>query len=404
MTQRVARPMKFAAFISIIISVAVMLAACQGAVGPKGDDGADGADGTSGRHGITPLQLKGSVPFVVISDVEDGDDDDDLADVGAAVTRNLQTYFRGGVGTPTLSDPASDLAANDTEDDEVFDATLEGTVLTITPKEDQPTAGYVVETFTVTISDDENNEIDLVIPARRNQPPQDAEGGEGTVGTAPPDMEPLTPPMCTATEGDNECYILVTFTDADAPDAATAVLTGEKLSFTAESDDTTKVKVVRVDEVDGEVLQARLIVNGLESTTDEDDEGTLVLMPVTVTVTATDEGGETATGEVAVTVDQAPTTDGTLPNRTFKQSEGPGQEAAASVVDFFEDPDSTTALMYKADTDDHKIATAVITDDGTMLTISPITLGGPVTVTVTATEGGDRGQSTSLTFEVTIVD
>ena len=29
MTQRVARPMKFAAFISIIISVAVMLAACQ---------------------------------------------------------------------------------------------------------------------------------------------------------------------------------------------------------------------------------------------------------------------------------------------------------------------------------------------------------------------------------------
>ena len=42
MTQRVARPMKFAAFISIIISVAVMLAACQGAVGPKGDKGDDG--------------------------------------------------------------------------------------------------------------------------------------------------------------------------------------------------------------------------------------------------------------------------------------------------------------------------------------------------------------------------
>ena len=39
MTQRVARPMKFAAFISIIISMAVIIGACQGAVGPAGKDG-----------------------------------------------------------------------------------------------------------------------------------------------------------------------------------------------------------------------------------------------------------------------------------------------------------------------------------------------------------------------------
>ena len=51
MTQRVARPMKFAAFISIIISVAVMLAACQGAVGKAGDGGATGSDRTDWPSG-----------------------------------------------------------------------------------------------------------------------------------------------------------------------------------------------------------------------------------------------------------------------------------------------------------------------------------------------------------------
>ena len=43
--------MKFAAFISLIVSVAVLFAACAGAVGPKGDPGADGKDGTDGKDG-----------------------------------------------------------------------------------------------------------------------------------------------------------------------------------------------------------------------------------------------------------------------------------------------------------------------------------------------------------------
>ena len=55
MTQRVARPMKFAAFISIIISVAVMLAACQGAVGPKGDTGDSGDKGDTGEVPTTAI-------------------------------------------------------------------------------------------------------------------------------------------------------------------------------------------------------------------------------------------------------------------------------------------------------------------------------------------------------------
>ena len=51
MTQRVARPMKFAAFISLIVSVAVLFAACAGAVGPKGDPGDPGKDGADGKDG-----------------------------------------------------------------------------------------------------------------------------------------------------------------------------------------------------------------------------------------------------------------------------------------------------------------------------------------------------------------
>ena len=55
MTQRVARPIKFAAFISIIVSVAVMFVACQGAVGPQGPPGEDGEDGDDAG---TPLELR----------------------------------------------------------------------------------------------------------------------------------------------------------------------------------------------------------------------------------------------------------------------------------------------------------------------------------------------------------
>ena len=82
MTQRVARPMKFAAFISIIISVAVMFAACQGAVGPKGDKGdpgTDGTDGTSGSDGINALIATTTPAEVLVSDKPDPDGGDGSA-------------------------------------------------------------------------------------------------------------------------------------------------------------------------------------------------------------------------------------------------------------------------------------------------------------------------------------
>ena len=44
--------MKFAAFISLIVSVAVLFAACAGAVGPAGPQGPAGKDGTDGTDGV----------------------------------------------------------------------------------------------------------------------------------------------------------------------------------------------------------------------------------------------------------------------------------------------------------------------------------------------------------------
>ena len=56
--------MKFAAFISIIISVAVMFAACQGAVGKAGDKG---DKGDKGDPGTTLARLVRKAPPASVS-------------------------------------------------------------------------------------------------------------------------------------------------------------------------------------------------------------------------------------------------------------------------------------------------------------------------------------------------
>ena len=109
MTQRVARPMKFAAFISIIISMAVMLAACQGAVGPKGDKGdtgdkgTDGTDGVPGSMGHNALVVKAyanplviSVSDQVVANVEQ------IGDL-SSVSASAADWFAGGTPPVTYS-------------------------------------------------------------------------------------------------------------------------------------------------------------------------------------------------------------------------------------------------------------------------------------------------------------
>ena len=390
--------MKKVALFLMIVGLAVALVACQGAVGPKGDkgdDGADGVDGTAGTAGtdaFQPLSPKAESPSVVINDATD---EDDMVVAGAAQTIDLADYIRGTAdrtyGTPTTV-PMPTL---------VFDAKIEGSMLTITPKEPQPNNGqYNVETFTVMISDGgESTAIPLEIPARRNQKPVTPQtDGMGTVGTQAPAMAPDSVAVCPAL---GECYVDVIFTDPDRPSGAAATNT-EKLSFTATSADTSKVEVVSVGNgIDGsdasQPLVARVVVKGVASTFDA--EANPMTGMVEVTIVATDEGGATVRGTANITVDGAPTAD-PLPDGTVSQ----GATTNTYTFDasgFFEDPEAENldiaAEMTEATA---KFASvAVIGSDVTVTRKAP----GSAVVTVTATEQGSAPQqSVKGTFTVTV--
>ena len=408
MTQRVARPMKFAAFISIIISVAVIFAACQGAVGPKGpkgDDGADGVDGTDGTAGapaFQPLSAKAESPSVVITDATD---EDDMVVAGAAQTIDLADYIYGTAerkyGTPTSTLNAAA---------QVFDAKLDGSMLTITPKAPQPTpASYVVQTFTVMISDGgESTAIPLEIPARRNQKPvtptdvdPEAEGQVGTQALAEPPDDVLA---CGTADG-NECYIDVTFTDPDFLVDSNAA--EEKLTFTATSSDTTKFVVVSVGNgVDQSMmtqpLVARVVVRGVASTWDADAGPPAAHDPVDVIIVATDEGGATVRGKAQIEVDGEPTAT-TVPGGTVSASQL--TFTIGDVTGYFTDPDGgDDELTYEAAVTggDKNAVTAVIQTSG-MGFIVTRNAPGTAEVTITATEMDDNdGPEQSVKAVVTI--
>ena len=417
MTQRVARPMKFAAFISIIISVAVMFAACQGAVGPKGDpgaDGTDGTDGTPGRDAFIPLTLKPTTPMAVITDATDADDE---PVAGAAKAIDLADYVHGSAPR-TYGKPSSSILVAAMQ---VFDAKLDGSVLTITPKKDQPaqeSERYVLETFTVKISDGgESVDQHLMIPARRNRKPTNAAAVTGTVGSQAPEKAPDPIPACADIDDiiANECYLAdITFIDGDT------LL--EELSFTATSADTSKVEVISVDNAPGQnaddpamPLVARLVVRGVASTfapsvdTDPNSDGIQAdHKGVVVTVIATDQGGATAKGEATIEVDGAPQPDGTIPARTIKVS-NVAQSVLTNVASFFKDPESET-LSFVATTEDTKVI-ASITDiagaDGLFPLMVTTNGTGSATITITATEaaGSDEPQQTvKQTLALTVTE
>ena len=386
--------MKFAAFISIIVSVAVIFAACQGAVGPagdqgpKGDTGDTGASGPPGLDAFVPLTAKAERPSIVISDTTNADN---ATIPGAAQTIDLADYIRGSAER-TYGTPTSDLGTDSIADNEIFDATVDGSMLTITPKATQPDEAYVVEMFSVEISDGgESDPVTLSIPARRNRSPGfdlNATIPSGTVGTQSPATAPASVPMCPAA---NECYIDVTFTDAD--NTGTVV---EELTFTATSADTTKVAVVSVDTAPLETpnpLVARLVVRGVASTWGETDH-----VPVEVIVMATDAGGETARGKANVSVDGAPTATA-IPNGRVTST---SMYTITNVTGFFTDPEGVTSLEYAVESGNLNIVTAMVDANGMDLVV---TYNGPGTteVTVTATEpstGNDPAQTAQTTFSV----
>ena len=121
----------------------------------------------------------------------------------------------------------------------------------------------------------------------------------------------------------------------------------------------------------------------------------------TVTVTARDPGGLTATQNASVTVERpnaAPTASGTIPAQIMEA----GGEAAFNLAEYFSDPDGD-ALEFSASSSSTDVATTQIT--GSLLTIAGIA-PGDATVTATATDPGDLSaeQTVMVTVEEASMD
>ena len=407
--------MKFAAFISIIVSVAVMLAACPGPAGAPGEDGAKGDKGATGATGdkgdkgdpgYTPLQLKGAAPFVIISDKAN-------AALGDAETIDLSDNFRSSedvtakVGTFTAGDD--------------FNASAEGLMLTLTPKADADGAPYGINTVPVTLTASDGSTVDLTVRARRNRAPTQpsAESGDQFVGNQVPDTAPAMAAACPAA---NECMITLTFVDADS--AVTD--SGEKLTFMGTSADTSKVDVVEVKTAaDG--VTAQVILRGIASTWVADtrtDTSAGTPTPghkrVKISVTAMDEddmgalvGGSGADqnnpgeGVINIAVDGAPV-GSPIPGGTVSQANS--TYVVADVAPFFKDPENET-LEYTVSVEDAKVASAAIVPDSSsppkqVLTVTRNAQGSTM-VTVKATEASgttEPHQSTEVSFMVTATD
>ena len=115
----------------------------------------------------------------------------------------------------------------------------------------------------------------------------------------------------------------------------------------------------------------------------------------TITVTATDPGGLSATQTFEVTVNsanRAPTVSGAIPDQVLVEN----TETPVDISGAFSDPDGD-ALRYGATSDASSVATASVSgSDLKVIGEAP----GSATITVTATDPG--GLSATQTFEVTV--
>ena len=115
----------------------------------------------------------------------------------------------------------------------------------------------------------------------------------------------------------------------------------------------------------------------------------------TVTVTARDPGGLTATQGTSVTVERAnraPLAVGTIPPSTVVV----GETVTVTVSEYFSDPDGD-ALTYAAGSSDAAVASVSVS--GSRVTVTGVAVGS-ATVTVTATDPG--GLTAAQTFTVSV--
>ena len=258
-----------------------------------------------------------------------------------SVKFGLTTYFRDCDGDSLAYTAAS-------SDTNAATTSVSGDSLTVTPKKKGLTTKV-----TVTATDTENLSA--------------SHSFRVTVGNSAPDTDGTIPDQrLTLRTGSVKFDLTTYFTDADgdtleykttSPKAAVATVRA--------SGDSLYIKPVSVGTIDS------------------------------VTVTATDPGGLSATQTFTVTVDNsAPDTVGTMPDRTLPLSAG---LVKFDLTTYFTDADGDT-LEYTTTSPKAAVATVRASDDS--LYITPVAAGTIDSVTVTATDPG--GLSATQTFTVTV--
>ena len=153
---------------------------------------------------------------------------------------------------------------------------------------------------------------------------------------------------------------------------------GDTLTYTAQSSDET-IATVGVDDSGEVTVTPSLAVGGA----------------TTITITATDTAGQTATQTFMVIVKKPTTITGTIADITNLVAQGSLRDV--DVASKFNDPNDT--LTYTAQSSDDDIATVTVADS--VVTITPIAIG-TATITVTATDG--ESSPAKQTFTVSIAD
>ena len=388
MTQRVARPMKFAAFISIIISVAVMFAACQGAVGKagdKGDKGDPGTTGTQGQPGINALLATNVAGTIRVND-KLGETAGTVAFGGTPEPFSVAGHFIGGAGDLAFK---LKVAALDTEYFIVALAADGMVTLTVpTPARDLPDMdGEDLATFTVLVTDANNIEAEKVFSVKRNLAPNVEREVYPTIDNGVGTQNVDNPVNVDEDENNNDTarpklnqYVITLDVGDDENPAGTDLGDAEPtlLTIMAESSDVTKATVA----VDGH----KVIITGVAATAAGE--------PVMVTIKAVDAGG-LESGEIttSITVVAAPTAaeDTAIANQSVTQ----GTPVMVNAVAGFFTP---AGLTYTATSSRTSVAT-VDAEIQNNLTVTTVNVGD---TTITLKAADTLGQYVTREFTVNV--
>lgn len=386
--------MKKVTLFMMVLALAVSLAACQGAVGPKGDPGDTGTPGTPGDKGdpgdrgpmgYSTLVAKAGIAAIHVNDGELRGEVM-VGDLSGPIM--VSDYFLGGYPPITYSlakwnyDSATDTDGTGTADaetapDSVFTVTLKDGVVTIAKRAEgaidldaNVAAHYVMGTgFQVSAKDATGNTVTTdTIYVRRNKAPtnpDDRAYGALTVGTQgglPPVPDPLPAGTTEASwkaEACNRFNVGCLHGNYGGDRTADNVKDDDvfdddnvsDLDFNAVSS-ATEYATVAVDDA------GNLMVTGVKGGM---KDGNPTIKTVNVDVTAVDKGGLMSTAELLeVKVDPAPILKSTPTPLTLKVTAagggdpegggGAGQVAIRNFKSFFNDNDSDPT------TDGHQIA------------------------------------------------